>query len=188
MTPEDITIATTEIFGKELERPDPNSWQLQTENFPVLFLLSSDRSWLRVLIPIVPVKEAEALLGQILAANFDETQACRYGIHQDAVWGVFQHRLTTLTREDFAHNITTLLDLALQGLSPFFERQIEGRIRQVIKASKIQGQSLESTMQTLDRFYAEGIMGEMDESSQTREATMAAWRSQLERLWSQVEP
>jgi hypothetical protein len=185
MTPEEITTATTEIFGKELEKPDESSWQLQTESFTVLFLLSSDKSWLRVLIPIVTVREAESLLPAILAANFDETQACRYGIHQDAVWGVFQHRLDSLTREDFDHNVTTLLDLALKGLSPFFDRLIEGRIRQVIKASKLQGQSLESTMQTLDRFYAEGIMGEMEAGSEAREVTIAAWRRQLERLWSE---
>lgn len=38
-------------------------------------------------------------------------------------------------------------------------------------------------MQTLERFYAEGVMGEIDDTPEGREQVLTAWRRQLERLW-----
>ncbi len=46
---------------------------------------------------------------------------------------------------------------------------------------------METTLQNLERFYAEGIMGDLSGSTQEREQTLSAWRYQLERLWSEVE-
>ncbi len=37
-------------------------------------------------------------------------------------------------------------------------------------------------MQTLERFYTEGLMGKIDMNSEGREKTLAVWRYQLERL------
>ncbi|MEH1778746.1 MAG: hypothetical protein V7L26_06455 [Nostoc sp.] len=51
--------------------------------------------------------------------------------------------------------------------------------------TKQQGQSLQATMQTLERFYAEGMMGEIDSSAKGREEVLTAWRHQLERLWNE---
>jgi len=65
---------------------------------------------------------------------------------------------------------------------------IEARIRTIIKVAKQQGQSMSSTLQTLDRLYAEGILGEMNDGQESREQVLAAWRRQLERLWPEVEP
>ncbi len=59
------------------------------------------------------------------------------------------------------------------------------RVRQIVQVSKLQGQSLESTLQMLDRFYEEGLMGEMGATAQSREETLAAWKYQLERLWDE---
>ncbi|MGD1714831.1 hypothetical protein [Dapis sp. BLCC M172] len=88
--------------------------------------------------------------------------------------------------EDFSAGIQRLLDLKEQGISGYFNEVIENRICQVIKAAKLQGQTVEATIQTLERFYAEGLMGEIDMNSEYREKTLAAWRYQLERLWSEV--
>jgi hypothetical protein len=62
---------------------------------------------------------------------------------------------------------------------------VEVRISQIVGTAKLQGQSLEATLQTLERFYQEGLMGDMQQGASSREATLAAWRYQLERLWSE---
>ena len=61
------------------------------------------------------------------------------------------------------------------------------QIMQIVRAAKAQGQSLESTYQTIDRFYQEGVMGGVDQDPQQREQFLAAWKAQLQRLWSEVE-
>lgn len=71
------------------------------------------------------------------------------------------------------------------GLDNVFNRLIESRIRQVIQAAKQQGQSLQATMQSLERFYAEGLMGEINQTPEGREEVLTAWRHQLKRLWNE---
>jgi predicted YcjX-like family ATPase len=92
-----------------------------------------------------------------------------------------------LVVEDFRDAIARLITLHAAGLDDVFNRLVESRIRQVIIAAKLQGQSLEFTMQNLERFYAEGLMGDENQTSQAREETLAAWRRQLERLWPEVD-
>ncbi len=53
------------------------------------------------------------------------------------------------------------------------------------KAAKQQGQSLQATMQTLERFYAEGLLGEIEQTSEAQAEVIAAWQRQLERLWNE---
>ena len=111
----------------------------------------------------------------------------RYALYQSFLWGVFQHSLASLVVEDFTVAIARLVSLKERGISDLFNQVIETRIRQIIKAAKMQGQSLEATLQTVDRFYEEGMMGDLDQGSAGREETMTAWRYQLERLWPEVE-
>ncbi|NJK72998.1 MAG: hypothetical protein HC849_28985 [Oscillatoriales cyanobacterium RU_3_3] len=188
MTPEEITNSLQNLFGESVETQDSTSWQVETDRFRLLVLLSEDRSWLRILLPIASAAEAQPFFDKMLEANFDTTLETRYALHQNILWGVFQHSSATLAAADFAAVITRLLDLHQRGLSEFWDNLIENRIRQIIKAAKIQGQSVESTLQTLERFYAEGMMGEMELGRESREQTLAAWRFQLERLWPEVEP
>jgi hypothetical protein len=183
----EISSSLIDQFGEIVVQPEPNVWQVESENFRLLVLVSDDQTWLRILVPIAPLQEAESILTQLLEANFDVTQSTRYAVHQNVVWGVFQYSFSNLTETDFTEAITTLISLHQQGFSEFFNQLIEGRIRQVIQMSKRQGQSMEATMQTLERFYAEGIMGEMQEGSAAQEKTLEAWRRQLERLWPEVE-
>lgn len=189
MKPEQINANLTEIFGAEaLEATAPGLWQVETPQLRLLVLLSDDGSWLRVLVPIAPAKEAQPFLEQLLEANFDNTQESRYALHQEVLWGVFQHNLDSLSVEDFSGAIARLVSLHQTGLSDCFNQLIETRISQIILAAKQQGQTLEATLQTLDRFYEEGLMGEMDLGAEAREQVLAAWRRQLERLWPEVEP
>lgn len=187
MTPAEIDSKLVELFGSDVQAASPKSWQVETPNFRLLVLLSDDQSWLRILIPITSTQEAEPFLVQLLEANFDTSLETRYALYQSFLWGVFQHSLASLVVEDFTVAIARLVSLKERGISDLFNQVIETRIRQIIKAAKMQGQSLEATLQTVDRFYEEGMMGDLDQGSAGREETMTAWRYQLERLWPEVE-
>ena len=187
MQPQEITETLTELFGETVSQPDETAWQVETPKFRLLVLLSEDMSWMRILLPIAPMSTAQNILDQLLEANFDRTQETRYAVHQDIIWGVFQGSRENLNSTDFTAAIATLVALHERGLSEFYNRRIEDQIRQIIGMAKRQGQSLETTLQNLDRLYAEGLMGEMEAGAESRERTLAAWRYQLERLWPEVE-
>jgi hypothetical protein len=185
MTPSEITTALTAIFGDKIQIAEPESWQIEGENLRLLVLLSEDQSWLRTLITIAPAQEAAPFYQQLLEANFDQTQEVRYALFQGLLWGVFQHSVESLTVTDFQQAIGRLVELHQRGLSDSFNQLAETQIRQIIHAAKLQGQSLEATMQTLERFYQEGLMGNLDDSGQSRNEVLGAWRYQLERLWNE---
>lgn len=182
MTPDDITTTLTEYFGDAVQ-VQPESWQVELDHLRLLILLSEDQSWLRALVTIAPLQEATPFLQQLLEANFDDTQETRYAVFQEILWGVFQHNRATLTVHDFQTAITRLLELQQNGLSAAFSSLAETQVRQIIQVAKLQGQSLEQTMQTLDRLYEEGVMGGMSLGAEQRSQFLRAWRYQLERLW-----
>jgi hypothetical protein len=189
MTPLEIAGTLTELFGAEaVNAIAPGSWQIETPDFRLLILLSDDQSWLRALLPIVPAQQARPFLEQFLEANFDETLQVRYALHEGVIWGVFHHNCNSLAVEDLRDAIARLVSLHKAGLEDVFNRLVESRVRKIIQVAKLQGQSLEFTMQNLERFYAEGLMGDENLDPQARSETLAAWRYQLERLWPEVEP
>lgn len=188
MTPQDITGVLTTLFGAVVQATEPESWQVETGNLRLLVLLSADQTWLRSLVSIASAQESQPFLAQLLEANFDETQETRYAISQGVLWGVFQHNCQSLTGEDFEAAIARLITLQQQGLTPSFNQLAEVQISQIIQAAKQQGQSLEATLQTLDRFYEEGVMGDIDQGASQREQVLEAWQYQLKRLWEEVEP
>ncbi|MGD1898334.1 MAG: hypothetical protein ACFB16_15430 [Phormidesmis sp.] len=184
MTPDDITAALTAKFGDAVKQSPPDAWDVETENLRLLVITSDP--WLRRMTPIVPLEEAQSFITQMLEANFDQTKEARYAIHQGIVWGLVQYDLATLTTPLFERAISQLTELNSQGISVFFNRTMEAQIVQIITAAKLQGQTLEDTIRTLDRLYAEGVMGEMGQSDYQQKA-MNAWRAQLERLWPTVD-
>jgi hypothetical protein len=188
MKPEEITNKLTELFGAAVQTTQSGMWQIDMPELRLLVLLSDDQSWLRVLIPIAPAQDAQPFLEQLLEANFDTTQETRYALNQNVLWGVFQHNCATLAPEDFSGAIARLIALHQQGLSSSFNQLVDNRIRQIVKVAKQQGQTFEATLQTLDRFYREGVMGDLEQGAESREQVLAAWQRQLERLWSEVEP
>ncbi len=175
-------------FGPALTLSPPDAFEVQTEAFRLLVLLSPDHSWLRLLIPIAPATEAEPFWEQLLEANFDHTQAARYALHEQVLWATLQQDLTTVTPTTLEDSIDTLLSLKQEGLDSLFNGLIEKQLRLIIIASKRQGKTLAETMQTLERFYAEGLLGGLSQSSEGREATLGAWRYQLDRLWNESAP
>lgn len=185
MTPEEITGVLKDLFGEAVEVKEPDAWQVEMDNLRLLVLLSEDQSWLRSLVTIASQQEAQPFLQQLLEANFDETQETRYALFQGALWGVFQHHRQTLDPEDFRAALTRLMSLQQQRLGNIFSQLAESQVRQIVYIAKQQGQSLESTLQTLDRLYEEGVMGDLNSGPEVRERTLQAWRYQLERLWNE---
>ncbi|MEM9923927.1 MAG: hypothetical protein AAF915_09285 [Cyanobacteria bacterium P01_D01_bin.50] len=186
MTHNEIADTLSNLFGTSaIKVLAPGSWQVETSNFRLLLLLSDDQSWLRVLLPMMPASQAQPFLEQFFEANFDDTQQVRYALHQEVLWGVFQHSCESLVVEDLCDAIARLISLHEIGLNDAFTKLTETKIKEIVQASKQQGKSLEATMQTLERFYAEGLMGGIDQSPESRETFLTAWRRQLERLWNE---
>ncbi len=181
-----ITTILNEIFPENpIEQQTENSWQIANENIRILVLLSDDSSWLRILTPIGTQKDAAPFLETLMEANFDRTGEVRYALGQNVLWGVFQHSLESLTEKDFCSAISSIVSLAEEGLSSSFQGIVENRIRQIVKAAKVQGQSKEATYQMIERFYQEGMLGGLDQPAQERENFLASWKAQLDRLWEE---
>lgn len=171
---------------QDIKHDATEAWQIKNSQIHLLVILSEDHGWLRLLSPIASANEVQSLLPQLLEDNFDLTQEVRYALNQNVLWGVFHHRLASLTTEDLESAIAALISLTEKGLSQPFNQVIEKQIRQIVQAAKAQGQSLESTYQTIDRFYQEGVMGGVDQDPAQREQFLSAWKAQLQRLWSEV--
>lgn len=184
MTPSEITAALTTRFKEDCQYVPPDAWQVETDQLRLLAIASGP--WLKLMTPILPIAEAQPFLQQMMEANFDQTQEARYAFHQNVVWGVFQYDLAALDLAQFESAVAQLLTLNSSGAEVFFSHMVEDQVTQIIVAAKRQGQSLEDTMKTLDRFYSEGIMGEMGEQGYQQQA-LGAWRQQLERLWPTVD-
>jgi hypothetical protein len=185
MTPQEITSVLSDLFPDTVQVKDPDAWQVEIDNFRLLVLLSEDKTWLRSLVTIAPMRDALPFMQQFLESNFDETQETRYAFFQELLWGVYQHNRETLTPEDFRSAIVRLVALQQQGLSGVFSQLAETQVRQIIQVAKQQGQTLETTLRTLDRLYEEGVMGDMSLGAEQREKVLEAWRYQLERLWEE---
>ncbi len=48
-----------------------------------------------------------------------------------------------------------------EGLDRCFNRLVEKQVHQIVRPPKQQGQTLEMRLQTLERFYKEGLMGDL---------------------------
>ncbi len=185
MTPADITTFLTARFGTALQIVDADSYQVDTPAYRLLVILSDQQRWVRVLVPIAPAAEAMTFVSEFLAANFDETLEARYALHQNVLWGVWHHSIAGLTGADFALAIDRVLELKQLGIDRAFGAFATNQVREIVRIAKQRGDSLTQTMQTLDRFYAEGVMGDIGTTEEIRNETIAAWRYQLERLWDE---
>lgn len=185
---EDITPFLTEIFGELDHVQEGESWQVDTPELRLLVLLSEDQNWLRILVPIAPLEQVAGVLSEILAANFDQTQEARYGLHEGVLWGVFQHNLETLSPADFSSALGRLVNLKHRGIADCFRALIYQQLRQIIAVAKQQGQSMEATLQSVDRLYQEGVLGRLDQGTEATQEILAIWRARLAELWPEVQP
>jgi hypothetical protein len=185
MIPEDIQSFLTNRFGRSLTVADPDSYQVDTPDYRLLIILSAQQSWIRMLVPIAPAQEAMTFIEEFLSANFDATLETRYAINQGVLWGVWQHSVAGLTTEDFNTAIDRSIDLKRVGIDRAFQDFVTKQVKAIVSIAKQRGDTLEQTMQTLDRFYAEGVMGDLGATEDIRNEMMTAWQYQLERLWNQ---
>lgn len=153
----------------------------------LVILLSEDQSWIRLMVPIAPVVQAQPFLQELLELNFESTTFIKYAIAQKMLWGVFNHPIKTLQQQDVQLALSGLDALKAQGLSHCFELHVDRQVRLIITASKRQGMTLNTTLQNLERFYREGIIGDLSDSGETIQLTLSRWRDRLERLWSVPE-
>jgi hypothetical protein len=183
VTPENIQSFLTNRFGTALKIVDEDSYQVDTPDYRLLMILSAQQSWIRMLVPIAPAAEAMTFVEEFLSANFDATLETRYAIHQGVLWGVWQHSVAGLTNEDFSTAIDRSIDLKRVGIDRAFQDFTTKQVKAIVSIAKQRGDTLAQTMQTLDRFYAEGVMGDIGAAEDVRNEMMTAWQSQLERLW-----
>jgi len=182
-----ITPCLTALFGENLTANGPEHWVVDRGNQQLLLLLSEDQSWVRLMVSIAPAADAQPYLGELLTANFDRTQEARYALSEGILWGMFQHSRDSLTEDDLKQAIARLVQMQDAGLNDIFQSMAEKQVRQIIWASKKQGQTLDATLKTLERFYAEGMLGGVEQPKEERDRFLQAWRQQLERLWDEVE-
>lgn len=186
MTPQEIATTLAQLFEETTVKTiAPGSWQVEKDSLRLLILLSEDHSWLRILLPIISAQVAKPFLEQFLESNFDDTQEVRYALHQGVIWGIYQHSRESLQSSDLINAIARLVALHQTGITGVFNQLVESRIGQIVQAAKQQGQSLETTLQTLDRFYEEGVLGDIEQGAESREQALQSWRRQLERMWAE---
>ncbi|MEM9137310.1 MAG: hypothetical protein AAGB01_08175 [Cyanobacteria bacterium P01_F01_bin.42] len=160
-------------------------WRASLDWGEMVMLLSEEDSWLRLMVPISSVSQAQPFLQELLELNFEATTIVKYAIAQQMLWAVFNHPLASLQEADVAIALERLIALREQGLSNCFEIHADRQVSLIIAASKRQGLTLESTLQNLERFYREGIIGDLSDTDATIQLTLDRWRSRLERLWSE---
>lgn len=186
MTPETVTAALNDFFPEaQIRHTDDRTWKIhqQTNRFHLLVSLSNEGDLLRAFVPIAPQEEAEPYLPQLLESNFNENKLVRYAFSQNLLWGVFKYPIENLVIADFQQALTELVELHQKQLNPFFEQLAEEKVREIVRAAKSQGQTIEQTMQTITRFYEEGIMGGLDQEPRQQRKALLAWQYQLEKLW-----
>ena len=185
MTPADIQTFLTNRFGTTVKIVDADSYQVETPDYRLLIILSAQQSWVRMLVPIAPAAEAMTFVEEFLSANFDATLETRYAMNQGVLWGVWQHSVAGLTTEDFTTAIDRSIDLKRVGIDRAFQDFSTKQVKAIVSIAKQRGDTLAQTMQTLDRFYSEGVMGDLGATEDIRKEMMTAWQYQLERLWNQ---
>jgi hypothetical protein len=186
MTPEEMRSFLTNRFGTTLKVVDGESYQVETPDYRLLIILSAQQSWVRMLVPIAPAADAMTFVEEFLSANFDATLETRYAMNQGVLWGVWQHSVAGLTPEDFTTAIDRSIDLKRVGIDRAFQDFATKQVKAIVSIAKQRGDTMEQTMQTLNRFYAEGVMGDLGATEEIRKEMMMAWQAQLERLWNET--
>jgi hypothetical protein len=185
VTPADIRSVLTNRFGTALKIVDPDSFEVETPVYRLLILFSAQQSWVRILVPIAPAAEAMTFVEEFLAANFDATLETRYALDRGILWGVWQHSVAGLTDRDLNTAIDRTIELKQVGIDRAFQTFATKQVQEIVNIAKQRGDTLEQTIQTLNRFYAEGVLGDLGATEDIRQEMMSAWQHQLERLWNQ---
>jgi hypothetical protein len=178
---------TLAAAGGTLSEMAPGQWQIETGQWRLLVLTSVERDWLRMMIPLVPQEEAMPLAAQLLEANFDRTRETRFAFQNGLLWGMYQHRLSTIGSADLQAAVEQLQQLHDRGFQQAFEDLADAKLRQIVLALQDQAKSLEEALQLLERLYDEGVLGTLQSTREDRELTLQVWRLKLTRLWHEAD-
>ncbi len=173
-------------IGGTLSELAPGQWQLEAENWRVLVLTSVERDWLRIMVPIMPQAEALPLIQQLLEANFDRTRETRFALGNGLLWGMYQHRLSSVSAPDLHSALEQLKVLHSRGFQDAFEELADAKLHEIASALSEQGKALGDAIQLLERLYEEGVLGMLQASREDRELTLQIWRAKLTRIWSET--
>lgn len=171
-----------EQLGQEMEPVNDRLWQTQLASGK--WVLRQQENTIQLMVPIVPEVEARPFLADLLELNFN-TGLAHYAFSQGLLWGTFHHALDTLVLSDLETALSDLQQLQSQGLSQCFEQHVDRQVRQIIAVAKQKNQDLQTTLQQIERLYREGILGDMNDSTDRMEATISRWRDRLKRLWTE---
>jgi len=188
MTPEAISQVLRDFFPEaQVDHTENKTWKVHQPEarFHLLASLSRDQKLLRIFVPIAPQSEAEPYFDQFLEHNFSENKLIRYSLSQNLLWGAFKYPIESLDETVLEQVLAELQKLHKQSLNPFFNQLAEDKVREIVSAAKAQGQTMEMTMQTITRFYEEGVMGGLDQEPRQRQKALLAWQYQLERIWDE---
>lgn len=188
MTPEAVSQALRDFFPEaQVDQTENKTWKIHQPEarFHLLVSLSKDQKLLRVFVPIAPQSEAEPYFAQLLEHNFSENKLARYSLNQSLLWGAFKYPIESLDKTVFDQALEELQKLHKQSLNSFFNELAEDKVREIVTAAKAQGQTMEMTMQTITRFYEEGVMGGLDQEPRQRQKALLAWQYQLQQLWDE---
>jgi hypothetical protein len=189
MTPEAINQALRDFFPTaKINQSDEQTWKVHelAKRFHLLVSLSDAGQLFRIFVPIASQEEADPYLPQLLEYNFNENKLVRYALSQNRLWGVFKYPLESLEINQLNQALEELINLHQQNLNPFFNQLADAKVREIIIAAKSQGHTMTMTMQTITRFYEEGIMGGLDQDPRQQKKALLAWQYQLERLWDEI--
>ncbi len=182
---EELLSQLNATVSSPIESAGDRIWRGSMDWGELVVLLSEDGSWVRVMVPIASATQAQPFFQELLELNFEATTLVKYAMAQQMLWGVFNAPLATLQSTDVAIALNCLVMLRAQGLSRCYDIHADRQVRLIIMASKRQGLTLKATLQNLERFYREGIIGDLSDSGETIQLTLDRWRDRLERLWSE---
>jgi len=114
MTLEELAAAFEQVeAGAAVAGHTERAWQLEHRGARIQAVVGGDDRRVQIVTPIAAVDGLDDdVLTKLLEANFFSTD-CRYALGNGLVWGVFSHRLTTLSAADLHAALDELAALAL---------------------------------------------------------------------------
>lgn len=90
----------------------PGHWTVRHRNVPLLVYAHEGHDRMRVVTPVVRVAElAPEDLLTLLEANYSRALDARYAIGEGLVWGLYVHRLSSLSRQELASALDQVVAL-----------------------------------------------------------------------------
>lgn len=98
-------------MGKDV-KGQTGSWSFKFEGMEVMVVTDERADRMRVISPIIEVKDASRdVLLKLLEANFDRALDAKYSVYKGAVWAVYTHPLSPITKGEFVSAVKQVVAL-----------------------------------------------------------------------------